>query len=674
MKTRWGLPDLCAFFRWTAAGRGWRDAKIDRPANDDFQVFKIGSRNQHEPAGNGSGVKSNGHENSPDVVVDMTAWLRALGVAVLAPYEVTLIRLAEVARDKVEAWLLKRKAKVNSIILRYNHRLRRLLLAEKAIGELYKKEGFRQPDHVIPRPVYVPAMVLLGISEFVFNLLAFERLNADNLEKVLIAAGLGFTTPLAAHCLGTTLRQWSKDWPKDSSRWPTILMLALMVGCLLPALWALAWLRQDLLWNEAKTLGIAVSAINYWFIQLSLFVINLFIFAASVGLAFFSHDSNRERERIRSELRFTQKQLKKVWKQWSKTAPKFNKLVGVAVKRVEELQDACLAAISEYRDHNIRNRTDAIPWWMKIAPTMEVFRQGEFDQLVEKGPPPLNEILENIESGKPSLWSKEANGDGTTSMGPRDSEVELGGNGHARINPFFWIVLLVVGLPEGTIAGPLEQMLFPEKARVVNVWVDVSRSIPADDWDLYRRNYHNIVSTLGPGDRIVVGKISTATLTTFRPVIDREIPNKGSTQAKKVLAERTIGELGKTFDLIKPDQNANETRILDGFNVAQQIFDADKHRKIRWLVFLSDMLEDSDVARFQRQKLTSAVINKIIEQRKGLGLLPDLRGVQVFVAGARAQTSSKFSEVQTFWQEYLQATGAVMERGNYVRDGLQFGR
>lgn len=235
-------------------------------------------------------------------------------------------------------------------------------------------------------------------------------------------------------------------------------------------------------------------------------------------------------------------------------------------------------------------------------------------------------------------------------------------------------LLFVIGLFESALAGPLERLLLAQQARLVVVCVDVSGSIPPDDLELYRKSYHSLVSTLQPGDRFVVCKISEQTLTMFRPVIDSEIPNKGSTHAKKVLTERVKEELRAAFDSIQPDQRATETRILDAFNVAQQVFEADKNRKERWLVLLSDMLEDSDEARFEKRKLTPAVVKKIIESRKTRGLLPDLRGVRVYVAGARAPTSSKFSEAQTFWQEYVKETGAIMQRGHYVRDGLYFDR
>ena len=115
-----------------------------------------------------------------------------------------------------------------------------------------------------------------------------------------------------------------------------------------------------------------------------------------------------------------------------------------------------------------------------------------------------------------------------------------------------------------------------------------------------------------------------------------------------------------------------ETRILDSLIVAQSLFDGDRERKVRWLVVLSDMLEDSERARFEKQELSDSFVRKLIDRQKTSGALPKLPGVQVFVAGASARTSGKFLEVQRFWTQYLKEAGTAIEPGRYVRQGLVF--
>ena len=54
------------------------------------------------------------------------------------------------------------------------------------------------------------------------------------------------------------------------------------------------------------------------------------------------------------------------------------------------------------------------------------------------------------------------------------------------------------------------------------------------------------------------------------------------------------------------------------------------------------------------------------------GLLPDLHGVHVFVAGASAATSERYVEVQDFWLKYLQAAGGEISAKTYGRVALTF--
>jgi len=53
-------------------------------------------------------------------------------------------------------------------------------------------------------------------------------------------------------------------------------------------------------------------------------------------------------------------------------------------------------------------------------------------------------------------------------------------------------------------------------------------------------------------------------------------------------------------------------------------------------------------------------------------LLPDLHGVQVFVAGASAGTSDRYVEVQDFWLKYLHTAGAQISAKTYGRVALAF--
>ena len=78
------------------------------------------------------------------------------------------------------------------------------------------------------------------------------------------------------------------------------------------------------------------------------------------------------------------------------------------------------------------------------------------------------------------------------------------------------------------------------------------------------------------------------------------------------------------------------------------------------------MIEQSGPYDFEKDNLTGRRITEIIDQQRAAGL-PDLKGVIVYIAGARAAIPSQFLKIRNFWIRYFRACGAVMEPDNYGR-------
>ena len=79
------------------------------------------------------------------------------------------------------------------------------------------------------------------------------------------------------------------------------------------------------------------------------------------------------------------------------------------------------------------------------------------------------------------------------------------------------------------------------------------------------------------------------------------------------------------------------------------------------------MVEESDLADFAHTHPDDAFIRKEISRQQKAGIMPDLRGVNIFVAGAQAPTLHRAAAIERFWKQYFEATGAVMDPGGYSR-------
>lgn len=207
--------------------------------------------------------------------------------------------------------------------------------------------------------------------------------------------------------------------------------------------------------------------------------------------------------------------------------------------------------------------------------------------------------------------------------------------------------------------------------RLVIVFADVSGSIPAEDWAIYAETYKNRLTSLNGGDRLILAKIAEDSLNKFSPVIDRSLADTGRLRPDRTDHEQAQIELNGAFEKLRSGPPAKATLILDALTLAQQLIEQDPKRRPQ-IIILSDMLEYSHIANFEKSSVGAKEADRLIERQKKQGLLPNLHGSEVFVAGAKAPKSDKFAEVQAFWLRYFKEAGAVCEAGMYGRPALSF--
>ena len=210
--------------------------------------------------------------------------------------------------------------------------------------------------------------------------------------------------------------------------------------------------------------------------------------------------------------------------------------------------------------------------------------------------------------------------------------------------------------------------------RAILVFVDMSGSTNQARRTVYKKAFGKIYQNLQQGDRLVVGTITGRSYIDFKPVVDVEIPKK-SVWVNRISYEQN---LAKTKDKIKKQvkglmsrkKGTPRTEILNSLNIADTIFHKEKRPKI--LVILSDMVQDSKEYNFSRVKVTDTYIANIIKYRKKNNLIPNLKGVKVYVAGASADEAKKFRSIEKFWSSYFEITGADFSKHRYGHSLLGF--
>jgi hypothetical protein len=202
---------------------------------------------------------------------------------------------------------------------------------------------------------------------------------------------------------------------------------------------------------------------------------------------------------------------------------------------------------------------------------------------------------------------------------------------------------------------------------------DISGSTRAIDGtrDRYTDVAEKVYTDLGGGDRFVADRISGASLQEARLELDVTIPTfdpvSQTTGGHRREKEEALATLETGVSSLLSGDLSKCTDILSALTLAAKVFQNASPEVRKRLVVVSDMVETCSV-NFRRHSLDAEGIKAIIEEQRAEGRLPDLSGVEVYVAGAAATSkmpSSRVNAIQNFWVQYFEATGANLPPSRY---------
>jgi len=236
---------------------------------------------------------------------------------------------------------------------------------------------------------------------------------------------------------------------------------------------------------------------------------------------------------------------------------------------------------------------------------------------------------------------------------------------------FVLIILLYWGCSNNK--SPEEQ-----SAKVVCVLFDLSETTNTPEIrKVYLDKFNLVLKKMHPGDAIEAALITEKSLSELELSIECEFPvieSKANTELfekeagirSEAMLKLKIDSLLSVADslLFKPKRKIPITEIMGSLQVAERVIKSFPQPK-KIVVIFSDMIEDSQLYNFNRESLTDKRINKIISIEKGKKLLPDLKNVKVYIAGAAHPDTDKYNRIRNFWIKYFKETGANLAEHHY---------
>ncbi len=211
------------------------------------------------------------------------------------------------------------------------------------------------------------------------------------------------------------------------------------------------------------------------------------------------------------------------------------------------------------------------------------------------------------------------------------------------------------------------------------------RSLSANDpvtKDLYLADFSKLVADLQPGDTVVADAITENPTATMRFPVHVVLPSYDPAMNNPMLHKRELQTAKRTLleqvgQLVRETPGTKKTAILDALYVTRKVLQSESGKKAarRTIIVFSDMVEDSERANFEQEYLSAGRIKTLLSIEEKNSRLPDMKGVDVWVAGAtpnRAMGEARIRSIETFWEAYFARCGALLTPDRYGPALLNF--
>lgn len=248
------------------------------------------------------------------------------------------------------------------------------------------------------------------------------------------------------------------------------------------------------------------------------------------------------------------------------------------------------------------------------------------------------------------------------------------------------LMLTASSIIAACVSGCQNDQAAPEPGAAIIVLVDFSGTTTKDR-EFYKQTMDNIVSSLGrPNDHLVVAGISadsrgdwtSAVNVTFPPPEPAKTFRDNSLAYTQRLRRRAHDDSLRVADareqalqFIDAARAAPRTAIIESIRAAKEAF-APRTGEQVILVVLSDMLESAAAGINLESKIDGEKADSLVADLDSKGLVPDLTGWKVHVAGASGVDMAHDAAVKRFWLGFFDRAHASV--AHYGRAMLDFAR
>lgn len=182
------------------------------------------------------------------------------------------------------------------------------------------------------------------------------------------------------------------------------------------------------------------------------------------------------------------------------------------------------------------------------------------------------------------------------------------------------------------------------------------------EFEKNKEGVRQIIQRLGPGDTIAIAGITCSSFSRPEIYLKGSIPLKEGYFKEKTLQERV--RLTKVWEKQKIEADEKCTDIFGALKLASLLMPESRQKK---LIIFSDMRHNANGIDIESPAF---IKNQIIDEVQKKGLIPDLKGLEVYILGVHSfgKESKYYQSLKDFWQEYFRRSGAAVRAYSMERE------